>query len=235
MVSTGLIIATQASDLAAVFETQSDLIILVNRLTAIAAGTIPMPANPIQGQLFTIVSKVEITSLTLNAQGKTVNGAISYLAANTAMSYIYGDPATADAWYPYYSKYTGYTLKVQALTSSPVDNQTIFFGMLPKAPVTTGGQSKIFIRKPGLIKAAEIYCFSGTAGTAEAWAMSLRLNNTTDTLIASVAAATQERIFNNGALNVAVVPGDFFEIKCVNPAWATNPLTTIFGGYIYIE
>jgi len=235
MVSAGLIIATVAADLQAVFETQSDLIVMVNRLTAIASGTIPMPANPTRGQIFTIVSKVEITALTLDGQGKTVNGSISYLAANTAMSYIYGDSSEADAWFPYYSKYTGYTLPVQALTSSPVDAQTIFFGKLPKAPVTTGGQSKIFIRKPGLIKAAEIYCFSGTAGTAEAWNMFLRLNNTTDTQIAQVAAATQERIFNNAALNVPVVAGDYFEIKCVNPSWATNPLTTIFGGYVYIE
>jgi hypothetical protein len=235
MIGTELIIATSAADLAAVFETVSDMIVMVNRATAIANGTMPMPANPIRGQLFTVVSKVEITSMTLNPQGKTINGNISYLPANTAMSWIYGDPAQADAWFPHYSKYTGYSLPVQALTSSPVDNQTIFFGNLPKAPVTTGGNSKIFIRKPGLIKAAEIYCFSGTAGTNEAWPMSIRLNNTTDTLINSVASATQERIFNNGSLNIPVTAGDYFEIKLVNPAWATNPLTTIFGGYIYME
>lgn len=129
----------------------------------------------------------------------------------------------------------GFALKVQALTSSPADNQTIYFGMLPKAPVTTAGQSKIYIRSAGIIKRAEIYCFSGTAGTAEAWAVSVRLNNTADTLIASVAASTQERIFTNSALNITVNVGDYIEIKCVNPAWATNPLTTIFGGYVYIE
>jgi len=130
---------------------------------------------------------------------------------------------------------TGYTLSVQALTSSPTDAQTIYFGQLPKAPTTTANISKVYIRKAGTIKIAQVYCYSGTAGTNEAWVMSIRLNNTTDTQIASVAAAASERIFNNSSLNIAVVAGDYIEIKCVNPTWATNPLTTIFGGYIYIE
>lgn len=131
--------------------------------------------------------------------------------------------------------YTGYSINVQALTSSPADGQTIYFGMLPKAPVTAAATSKIYIRKAGTIKVAEIYCYSGTAGTNEAWVMNIRLNNTTDTQIASVALSTNQRVFSNTALSIAVSVGDYIEIKCVNPTWATNPLTCIFGGYIYIE
>jgi hypothetical protein len=129
----------------------------------------------------------------------------------------------------------GYCINVQALTSSPVDGQTIYFGTLPKAPVTTSGQSKIYIRKAGTIKIAEIYCFSGTAGTAEAWSLSIRKNNTTDTLVATVSAATSERVFSKTDLAISVAVGDYIEIKLVNPTWATNPLTCIFGGFIYIE
>jgi len=129
----------------------------------------------------------------------------------------------------------GYTLSVQALTSSPADGQTIYFGQLPKAPTTTANISKVFIRKAGTIKIANIYCYSGTAGTAEAWVANIRLNNTTDTQIASVAAGASERVFSNTSLNIPVIVGDYIEIKCVNPTWATNPLTTIWGGYIYIE
>lgn len=40
----------------------------------------------------------------------------------------------------------GYTIAAQALTSSPADAQTIYFGMLPKAPTTTAGISKIYIK-----------------------------------------------------------------------------------------
>ena len=130
---------------------------------------------------------------------------------------------------------TPYTLSVQALTSSPVDAQTIYFGNLPKSPVTVAATSKVYIPRAGTIKRAEIYCYSGTAGTNQAWSGYVRLNNTTDTLISTLSVATNERVFSNSALSIAVVAGDYFEIKFINPTWATNPLTTIFGGYIYIE
>lgn len=129
----------------------------------------------------------------------------------------------------------GYSINVQALTSSPTDAQTIYFGTLPKVPVTAQGTSKIYIRAAGTIKRVEIYCYSGTAGTNESWSIYLRLNNSGDTLISTVAAATNERVFSNTNLNIAVVAGDYVEIKSINPTWVTNPLTTIFVGYIYIE
>jgi hypothetical protein len=130
---------------------------------------------------------------------------------------------------------SNYTISVQALTSSPVDAQTIYFGTLPKAPVTTAGISRVYIRKAGTIKIAEIYCYAGTAGTSEAWSLYIRLNNSTDTLIAKVGISANQRVFSNSALNIPVAEGDYIEIKAVNPTWATNPATTIFGGYIYIE
>lgn len=129
----------------------------------------------------------------------------------------------------------GYAINVQALTSSPTDAQTVYFGTMPKAPVTTAATSKVYIPKSGTIKRAEIYCYSGTAGTAESWSLYVRLNNTTDTLIATLATSASERVFSNSAMSVAVSAGDYFEIKGVQPTWATNPLTTIYGGYVYIE
>ena len=129
----------------------------------------------------------------------------------------------------------GYFLHVQALTSSPADAQTVYFGQLPKAPVTTSAGSKVYIRKAGTIKITQIYSFSGTAGTNEAWSLYIRVNDTTDTLIQTVSSATTERIWTNSTLSIAMAAGDYFEIKMVNPTWATNPLTSIFGGYIYLE
>lgn len=128
-----------------------------------------------------------------------------------------------------------YTLNVQALTSSPVDAQTIYLGQLPKAPVTTQGTSRIYIRRAGTIRQVNLFSFSGTAGTAESWTCNVRLNNTGDTAIASVASATSERVWTNANLNLSVTTSDYIEVKCVNPTWATNPLTTIFGGYLIVE
>ena len=76
---------------------------------------------------------------------------------------------------------------------------------------------------------------SSARANLEAWPIYIRVNNTADTLIASVAAATAERVWTNSALSIAVAAGDYVEIKAINPTWVTNPLTTIFGGYIYIE
>jgi hypothetical protein len=129
----------------------------------------------------------------------------------------------------------GYTIQIQALTSSPVDSQTVYFGMLPKAPTTTANTSKIYIRKAGTIQIAEVYCYSGTAGTAQAWSLYIRLNNATDTLIGTLSVTANERVFTNANLNIPVVAGNYVEIKGVQPLWATNPLTTIYGGYLYVE
>lgn len=145
-------------------------------------------------------------------------------AAQTAISSIQA-PATVP----------GYTLSVQALTSSPADGATIYFGNMPKAAITTPAVSKIYIRQAGTIKRAEIYCYSGTAGSNEAWALHIRKNNTTDTLVATLSVSANERVFSNTNLNIVMAAGDYFEIKAVNPTWGTNPLTTIWGGYIYIE
>jgi hypothetical protein len=146
---------------------------------------------------------------------------------------IQGPPGNDGAQGP--AGVSNYTIAVQALTSSPADATTYYFGVLPKAPTTTANISKVYIRRTGTIKAAEIYTYSGTAGTAEAWSFYIRLNNTTDTLIATQSVATSERVFSNASLNIAAVAGNYFEIKCVCPTWATNPLTSIWGGYIYIE
>lgn len=129
----------------------------------------------------------------------------------------------------------GYAINVQALTSSPTDAQTVYFGTLPKAPVTVAATSKIYIPRSGVLKRAEIYCYSGTAGTAESWSLYVRHQNTTDYLIATLAVSASERIFSNNALSIAVSAGDYIEIKGIQPTWATNPLTTIYGGYVYIE
>lgn len=129
----------------------------------------------------------------------------------------------------------GYAINIQALTSSPTDGQTVYFGTLPKAPVTAAGTSKIMIRKAGTLKIAEIYCFSGTAGTAENWSLYIRKNNTTDYLIATLGVSASERIFSNAGLNIPLAIGDYIEIKSVQPTWATNPLTCIYGGYVYVE
>lgn len=130
-----------------------------------------------------------------------------------------------------------YAIGVMALTSSPADAATVYFGMNPVAPSTTAGRTKIYIRKTGYLVGAEIYTYSGTAGSAESWSIYVRKNNAADKLIATNAVSASERIFSNWSSSFAqsVSAGDYVEIKGVQPTWGTNPLTTTYGGYLYVN
>ncbi len=211
----------------------------VNQAPASGSGTVTSIAttSPITGGTITTTGTIGINQSSAiqdgylsSADWSTFNGKQATLVSGTNIKTINGISILGSG-----DLDTGYTLSVQALTSSPADGQTIYFGNLPKAPVTTANISKVYIPRAGVIKRAEIYCYSGTAGTNQAWSGYIRLNNTTDTLIATLSLATSERVFSNSSLAISVVAGDYFEIKFINPTWATNPLTTIFGGYIYIE
>lgn len=129
----------------------------------------------------------------------------------------------------------GYTVALQYIVNSPTDAQTVFFGNIPVAPTTTANTRKVFVPTAGNVVAIDFYTqATGTAGTAEAWALSFRLNNTTDTAIATVSLATAERRWTNFSLSIPVIVGDYFEMKAVNPTWATNPTNVVGGGYVYI-
>jgi hypothetical protein len=130
----------------------------------------------------------------------------------------------------------GYCLNVRAASqATTTDSQTLYWGGMIVAPSTTANRWRVYCPKSGTIKAAFIYSYAGTAGTAEAWTMSIRKNNTTDYLIQSLSVATNDRVWQNQSLSISVVAGDYLEIKEVTPAWVTNPVTVTRTGQIYIE
>jgi len=103
------------------------------------------------------------------------------------------------------------------------------------APSTTAARWRVYIPKSGTIKVAFIYSYAGTAGTGETWKMYIRLNNSSDTLIQDLLLANSNRVWSNTLLNIAVVAGDYIEIKEICPTWVTNPATVTRTGVIYIE
>lgn len=131
---------------------------------------------------------------------------------------------------------TGYAINIIGNVLVPVDGATYYFGNTMKSPTTVSAINKMYIRKAGTIKIAEIYSVAvTTGGSAEAISMYVRVNNTTDTLIATVTVGAGARVFSNAALNIAVNAGDYIELKMVCPTWVTNPVDIYTGGYVYIE
>lgn len=134
----------------------------------------------------------------------------------------------------------GYTLITAAsANASPADATTYYCGGVAGfgLTITEGGSTLMYIPKAGTIKAVYIYVtVSGTLASSETSTISLRLNNTTDTSISDTVAPTASaQVYSNTALSIAVVQGDYFEIKWVTPNWVTNPVNVKVGAVVYIE
>lgn len=130
----------------------------------------------------------------------------------------------------------GYTLIANAPSLNPADSTTYYFGT--PYTVTTGtvaANRRVYIPKAGTIKS--IYLFGTcTTGTNESVSFYLRLNNTTDTTISTtVDMSASPFIANVTGLSITVVAGDYFEIKEITPAWATNPTAQLVNVIVYIE
>jgi len=118
---------------------------------------------------------------------------------------------------------------------NPGSGTTRYFGYNLKQPSNIAGENKIYFGRACTIKACELYLFAaGTAGSNENISIYIRLNNTTDTLVATVGLATAERPFANFALSIAIAATDYIEMKVVYPTWATPPTTVTAGGYFEI-
>jgi hypothetical protein len=132
----------------------------------------------------------------------------------------------------------GYALNVQGtLPGTLSDGVTYYAGnALMSGVYTAANKNRIYIRKAGTIKIADILLYSGSVvGTNEEISVYIRLNDTADTLISALSVADAMRDFNNSALSVAVVAGDYITIKMVCPTWATNPEGAYISGHVYIE
>ena len=131
---------------------------------------------------------------------------------------------------------SNYALIVHSASqSTTTDSQTMYWGGFPVAPNTTADRWRVYIPKAGTIIAARIFSYAGTAGSNENWSMYIRKNNTSDTLIQTLAVNTNARVWANDVLSIAVVAGDYIEIKEIQPAWGTNPATVTRTGVVYLE
>ena len=134
--------------------------------------------------------------------------------------------------------YEGYSLNgatIRAATS-PADGVTYFFGASNSnlTIFTASGRVQIFMPKAGTI--TYVRCtFDQTIGSAETSTLSLRLNNTTDTIISSSVVNNTTSTSYTAAVSIAVAVDDYVEFKWVTPTWVTNPTNVGASWIIYIE
>lgn len=142
-----------------------------------------------------------------------------------------------DEWYATGKTTPGFSLVANAPTLNPADSTTYYFGAPYTATVTTtGGRRRVYVPKGGDLKS--IYLFGTcTAGSSESVSFYLRVNDTSDVLISSsVNMSTSPFTASlSGEILYTFVKGDYFEIKEVTPAWATNPTAQFVNVIAYIE
>jgi hypothetical protein len=126
-------------------------------------------------------------------------------------------------------------INVFALTYNPTDAQTVFIGNTAAAPTTTAAIRRMYANRNMTIAMASVRWYAATvAGSAENISVYIRVNNTTDTLIATIGTTAAEKHFNNTGLSISLTAGDYFEIKIVQPTWVTNPTGVLLSGYVTI-
>lgn len=130
-----------------------------------------------------------------------------------------------------------FTIDVKMLSTNLADGITYFIGNIPQTPITANiDRNRIDIPYDCTLVGASIMFASFSAvGTNENISIYVRVNNTTDHLVATVGAATADRLFENMSLSVALTPSDYIHGKIVCPTWSTNPTQTVVGGTLYFE
>lgn len=130
---------------------------------------------------------------------------------------------------------------VSAVISTFVSSSTYYLGSKAGLePQTVATYAPLYITKSGVLDTAYIHWQDnvyggGIAGSNENVSVYIRLNNTTDTLIATISNVNSAKLFSNTGLTISVAQGDYIEIKLVTPAWVTSPVDIAVGGVLYIQ
>lgn len=97
VVSTEIIRATSAADLASIPATTADVLVCVDLAGTTANGTLNFPSSPINGQTLSVTTRSAITTITNSSGAIPISGAVTTLAAGAAVAYVYCQPA--NRWY----------------------------------------------------------------------------------------------------------------------------------------
>ena len=229
----GKILRSDGTDLVYSTSTFADTYTASNLLYSNGANTVTGLATANDSVLVTGATGIPSLSTTLPA--------VTLNTATVAVTQAANDNSTKIATTAYAdaigSATNSYALQfASGVVISPADVTTYYMGALPAlAAITSAQVRRIYIPETGIIESIYFFNSCGTVGTAETSTFYIRVNNTTDTAIATVAVTGTPFLLSNNALSIAVTQGDYIEIKWITPTWVTNPLTMLFSGSIYIR
>lgn len=159
-------------------------VLVMNPAGTLATGTITMPASPADGMTITFSSSQQITALTMAGNGASINNAVTFLPAKTAVSYVYR--ATGATWWP--------TQSVPGTGSQLVQGTSV---------ATTSGTSIDFTGIPSWVKRITVM-FNGvsTNGTTNI-SIQLGTGSTTYTTSGYLGATTTVAAGSTGCNNIS--------------------------------
>src|SRR5688572_4584364 len=128
-----------------------------------------------------------------------------------------------------------YVLAGCADGANPADATTYYVGaQFPRGNVSNWDEAYIEVPKAGTIKRFHLkVLINSTLGTAEDVLHYIQVNDTTDTLIATLDYDTARQNNHNTSVSLAVSAGDRIALKIVTPTWATNPLVVHYFWQAY--
>lgn len=104
-------------------------VLVMNPAGTLATGTITMPASPADGMTITFSSSQQITALTMAGNGASINNAVTFLPAKTAVAYVYR--ATGTTWWPVQSVPGTGSQLVQGTSVATTSGTTVDFTGIP--------------------------------------------------------------------------------------------------------
>lgn len=115
-------------------------------------------------------------------------------------------------------------IKIANTSFGPVDSLTYYMGGSVCTPSTVANTRNTYPMVNGSIERAWIYFIADNAPTNENVDFILRVSDTTDYPLVTIATATEIGAYVQN-LKIPVTVSSFVEFKIVCPAWATNPTT----------
>lgn len=133
------------------------------------------------------------------------------------------------------SKFRGesITLFVQAAQHTPTVSTTMYIGDKSLQPAANDVSRRVYVSGKRILKGVDFNARGNTAGSNEAWAFYVRVNDTTDYLISSLSISNQTRRWVNMSMDIALNDGDFFTLKSTTPPWGTVPTGVSYSGNVF--